>query len=426
MVHKHLSHGKILKILVVGNDVDLESGTLKVMTPDFEAFKDGEKLLVVGVIVMLSVSEGTGVEGDQVDVAIGSDSGNNASQGIVRSISFNEDRIVGGPMCEDGSFSEGLLESAKCLVTLVTPVPGCAFVSKVSEGNNNVGIIEYKASVKVCKSQEGLNLLNGSRSGPFEDSVNLGLGHRNTGGIGHKAKEFSSVNIKFTFFSFGIKLMFLKASKNFSNMFIMFLRSLGVNEDIVQIDYHIFVKDVREDAVHITLESSRSIGEAEVHDHKIKGTIMSSEGGFPFITRSDVDEVVGTMEVNLGVDGGGAEAIKEVGNEQKWVSVFLGDGIKTMPINTKTERAVLLFDEKNRCATGGLQVADEITTEIFFKEALECFGFSFQGRIDWTKRWVFAFFEVDMVVELWAMIREFISFGLTENIDKWLTFGRNL
>ena len=71
-------------------------------------------------------------------------------------------------------------------------------------------------------------------------------------------------------------------------------------------------------------------------------------------------------------------------------------------------------------------MADEITTEILFEEALECFGFSFRGRINWTKRWVFAFFEVDMVVELWAMIRKFVGFGLTEDVDKWLTFGRNL
>ena len=69
--------------------------------------------------------------------------------------------------------------------------------------------------------------------------------------------------------------------------------------------------------------------------------------------------------------------IEEVGNEWKWVLVFLGDGIKTTPIDTKTERAILLFDEKNGHAAGGLQVADEITTEILFEEALECFSFSF-------------------------------------------------
>ena len=260
MACKHLSCGKIIEILVVSNDIDSESGTLEVMTPDFEAFKDGKKLLVMGVIVTFSVSEGTGVEGDWVDVAIRSDSGNNAGQGIIGSVGFDKDQIVRGPMCEDRSFSEGLLESVECLVTLVTPVPGCAFASKASEGNNNIRIIEFKASVKVCKSQEGLNLLNGLRSRPFEDSVNLGLCHRDAGGIDHKAKEFSSVNIEFTFFGFGVKLMFLKVSKNFGNMFIVFLRSLGVNEDIVQIDYHIFVKDVREDAVHITLESSGSVG----------------------------------------------------------------------------------------------------------------------------------------------------------------------
>ena len=31
-----------------------------------------------------------------------------------------------------------------------------------------------------------------------------------------------------------------------------------------------------------------------------------------------------------------------------------------------------------------------------------------------------------MVVELWAMIRKFVSFGLTEDVDEWLMFGRNL
>ena len=126
---KHFSHGKLLEILVVSNDIDSEFGTLKVMTPDFEAFKDGKKLLVVGVIVTLSVGEGTGVEGNQVDVAIGSDGGNNAGQGIIGSIGFDEDQIVRGPMHEDRSFSEGLLESVECLITLVTPVPGCTFVS---------------------------------------------------------------------------------------------------------------------------------------------------------------------------------------------------------------------------------------------------------------------------------------------------------
>ena len=39
---KHFSSGKVLKILVVGDDVDAMLGTFKIMTPDFEAFENGE------------------------------------------------------------------------------------------------------------------------------------------------------------------------------------------------------------------------------------------------------------------------------------------------------------------------------------------------------------------------------------------------
>ena len=45
--------GKILKILVVGNNVNQGSGTFQVMVPGPECFKDGEQFLVMGVIIQL-------------------------------------------------------------------------------------------------------------------------------------------------------------------------------------------------------------------------------------------------------------------------------------------------------------------------------------------------------------------------------------
>ena len=56
-------------------------GSLEVVTPDFEALEDGEQLLVMGVIVALSVGEGTRVESDGVDVTIRGHGRNNASKG---------------------------------------------------------------------------------------------------------------------------------------------------------------------------------------------------------------------------------------------------------------------------------------------------------------------------------------------------------
>lgn len=44
-----------------------------------------------------------------------------------------------------------------------------AFVCKASERNDNIGIIEDKASVKFGEAKEGSYLLDGFRSPPLED-----------------------------------------------------------------------------------------------------------------------------------------------------------------------------------------------------------------------------------------------------------------
>ena len=74
------------------------SGSLEVVMPEFEALKDSEQLLVMGVIVALGVGECMGVESDGVDFAIGSHGRDNASKGIIGSISFNKHGVIRSPM----------------------------------------------------------------------------------------------------------------------------------------------------------------------------------------------------------------------------------------------------------------------------------------------------------------------------------------
>ena len=83
---------------MISNDIDMVLGSLEVVTPDFEAFKDGEQLLVMGVIVALGVGEGTGVESNGIDFAIGSHGGNNSCEGIIGSVGFDEHGVVRSPM----------------------------------------------------------------------------------------------------------------------------------------------------------------------------------------------------------------------------------------------------------------------------------------------------------------------------------------
>ena len=74
-----------------------------------------------------------------------------------------------------------------------------------------------------------------------------------------------------------------------------------------------------------------------MHDLEIEGTITGSKGSFPLITGGNMDEVVCAAEVDLGVDLGGAEAIEEIGDERERISIFLGDLVKTVPVDAKLE-----------------------------------------------------------------------------------------
>ena len=62
---------------------------------------------------------------------------------------------------------------------------------------------------------------------------------------------------------------------------------------------------------------------------------MSSKGSLPLIARGNANKVVSTSEVNLGKDLQIVEVIEEVWDEWKWISILAGDGIETMPVDTK-------------------------------------------------------------------------------------------
>ena len=54
---KHLGLAEIDKILVVGEDLDWEGGTMKVVSPRFQGTDDGKEFLVIDVIVSFCEGE---------------------------------------------------------------------------------------------------------------------------------------------------------------------------------------------------------------------------------------------------------------------------------------------------------------------------------------------------------------------------------
>ena len=89
----------------------------------------------------------------------------------------------------------------------------------------------------------------------------------------------------------------------------MLLRIVGVYQDIIQVYYYGDVNHVGEDVVHEPLEPRRGIGESLGHHQPLERPIPGPESGLPFVAISDVDEVVGMSQVDLGIDPGLARSI---------------------------------------------------------------------------------------------------------------------
>ena len=71
------------------------------------------------------------------------------------------------------------------------------------------------------------------------------------------------------------------------------------------------------------LESCGIIGKSEWHNEPFKRTIVGAESSFPFITVCNMDKVIGVSEIDGGIDTGFTHSGKEIGNEQKMISIFL-------------------------------------------------------------------------------------------------------
>jgi len=127
---------------------------------------------------------------------------------------------------------------------------------------------------------------------------------------------------------------------------------LGVDQNVIQIDYHPHIQHVRKNAIDKALERSCSIGKSERHNKPFIGAVASAEGSFPFITQSDADQMVYMSEIDLGIDGRAAGRIKEVRDEQKQIMIFFGDFIETMEVHTKTEQSIIFLDKKNWSSMG--------------------------------------------------------------------------
>ena len=75
---------------MVSNDINREGGTFQVMPPRLESLEDGEKFLVVDVVIQFCGSESAGMESDGMEFGIGSEDRKDSSKSVVRGVGFHD------------------------------------------------------------------------------------------------------------------------------------------------------------------------------------------------------------------------------------------------------------------------------------------------------------------------------------------------
>jgi len=96
---------------------------------------------------------------------------------------------------------------------------------------------------------------------------------------------------------------------------LVFCEGIGVDKDVVQVDNEELVKEVMEGVIHIMLEGTQRIAQAEGHDCIFKEAISAAEGCLPLLPRGYLELVVTVTYVELGEELGTADSIQELTDE---------------------------------------------------------------------------------------------------------------
>ena len=123
-----------------------------------------------------------------------------------------------------------------------------------------------------------------------------------------------------------------------------------------------------------------------------------SKCGFPFVSFLDADKVVGMLEVERSVDASLSSSLEKVGDERKWIPIFLQDFVEAAEIDTEAEGAILFMDEKNGGTVWRGGGSDKTTRQMFVNEFMEGLKFHLKEQKDQTYRRFSSIFKVDLEV----------------------------
>ena len=178
----------------------------------------------------------------------------------------------------------------------------------------------------------------------------------------------------------------MKSLEDGRDVLSVFDEGVGVDEDVVEVDDAEDVEVLAKGVVHEVLERRGGVGESEGHDGVFEVAVAAAEGGLPFVSRGDPNEVVRAAEIEFGEEPSLGEAIEGFRDEWERVAVLEGKFVESSVVDAQPEGAVLLLDEQDGSASGRGGVSNKPLLQIFVDEGLECFQFGSRESVDVLER----------------------------------------
>jgi hypothetical protein len=137
-----------------------------------------------------------------------------------------------------------------------------------------------------------------------------------------------------------------------------------------------------------------------------------------------VNKVIGVTKVDFGVGVGFPRGVEEVGDEEKGISVFLGDLVEPAVVHAQSETSVFFPHEEDQSSMQRIGGSDETTPNIVFNEGLEGTQLRWKEGVHVTRRRSLTFLKVNFEV-IRAMFRECFCFTLAEDVRELMVFLQN-
>ena len=145
-----------------------------------------------------------------------------------------------GSVWKNKNWSRGelLLEEIKTFLALRRPKELLVFLQEIGERFGNFREVLNEAAAVTCQTEKTSHLLDILRRKSFNDCLDSFRIDSNAFSRNDMPEIDNLRKPEFTLGELGIETMFTKLQKNEAKMLFMLLIGLGVDEDIIEIDYH--------------------------------------------------------------------------------------------------------------------------------------------------------------------------------------------